>query len=77
MRLPRLSSSVRSKSGSMIRSTMPGKPAPVPTSMARLPRRSAMVNRAAQSSRCSVATSCGAVMAVRFITLFFSSSREV
>ena len=41
-----------------------------------LPRRSAMVNRAAQSSRCSVATSCGAVMAVRFITLFFSSSRE-
>ena len=74
MRLPRLSSSVRSKSGSNSRSGIPGKPAPVPTSTTRLPRKSSIRSSAAQSSRWSVTTSTGSVMAVRFITRFFSSS---
>ena len=74
MRLPRLSSSVKSKSGSKIRRGIPGKPAPVPTSTTRLPRKSVMFSSAAQSSRCSLATSSGSVMAVRFITLLVSSN---
>ena len=73
-RLPRLSSSVNRADGSSMASTMPGNPAPVPTSMTVLPRMSACASSAAQSSRCRVATSRSSVMAVRFMTLFFSSS---
>ena len=48
--------------------------APQPMSMTFLPPKSASCKRARQSSKCSCATASGSVMAVRFITRFFSSS---
>ena len=75
-RFPSESSSVRSKSSSRMRSGIPGKPAPVPTSTTVFPLRSTNCSSAALSSRWSCATASGSVMAVRFITSFFSSSRE-
>ena len=75
-RFPSESSSVRSKSSFKMRSGIPGKPAPVPTSTTVLPVRSTKGSSAALSSRWSCATASGSVMAVRFITSFFSSSRE-
>ena len=50
----------------------PGNPAPVPTSTTVPASRPASPARL--SSRCRAATSLGSVMAVRFITWFFSSS---
>ena len=52
----------------------PGNPAPVPTSTTVLSSSPASPVRARLSSRCRTATSLGSVMAVRFITWFFSSS---
>ena len=75
-RFPRLSSRVRRMVGSRIRRTRPGNPAPVPTSMSFLPPRARVGRRAALSRKCRVITSAGSVMAVRFITWFFSSSRR-
>ena len=49
-----------------------GKPAPQPTSITRLPEKSSACKSAMQSRKCSSATACGSVMAVRFMTLFFS-----
>ena len=74
-RLPRLSSSVRSRLGSPSFSGTPGKPAPQPTSMTRLPENGTMRSSARQSAKCSFATACGSVMAVRFMTRFCSSRR--
>ena len=73
MRLSRLSSSVSSMSGQAIFSARPGKPAPVPTSITRLPRKSAMPSSAAQSRKCRRATSSSPLIAVRFITAFIFS----
>ena len=75
MRLPSESSSVRRMDGSPIRRGMPGKPAPVPTSTTDFPEKSASFSRDRQSRKCRVATWSGSVMAVRFITSFFSSRR--
>ena len=60
MRLPRLSSSVRSKSGSSSRRGIPGNPAPGAHVHHRAcPGSPPAVSRQAQSSRCSRATSAG------------------
>ena len=62
--------------GSRIFSTRPGNPAPVPTSMTFRPPRALEGRRAALSRKWRFTTSSGSVMAVRFITWFFSSSRS-
>ena len=64
------SSRVRERVGQRVFSTMPGKPAPVPTSMREACSIRPQLRRGAQSSICRVATSKGWVMAVRFITWF-------
>ena len=76
MRLFWASSNVRRMDGSTMRSGRPGNPAPVPTSATVLFRKSARVSRAALSKKCSAAMSAGSVMAVRFMTLFFSTKRS-
>ena len=73
-RLSKLSSSVSEMSGCAIFSGRPGKPAPVPTSMTALPASGSTVSRAAESRKCSCATSVSPWMAVRFMTLLRSSS---
>ena len=73
MRLLRLSSSVISMPGCTVLRTMPGKPAPVPTSMTFLSSKSQTFKSAAQSRKCSRATSSVPLMAVRFMTRFRSS----
>ena len=72
IRFCKLSSRVNFMLGSPIFRGTPGKPAPQPTSMTVFPWKSAIFRRAKQSAKCSFATACGSVMAVRFITLFFS-----
>ena len=74
IRLPSESSSVSRIDGSAILSGTPGKPAPQPTSITLLPRKSAAPSSAMQSRKCSSATADGSVMAVRFMTSFFSIS---
>ena len=73
MRLRSASSRTNSVSGHSIARGIPGKPAPVPTSST-LPPCGICGARAAQSRKWRVTTSVGSVTAVRFITLFFSSS---
>ena len=74
MRFARESRSVSSIDGSAIFSGTPGKPAPQPTSMTRLPEKSSACKSAMQSRKCrsaassGSATACGSVMAVRFMT---------
>ena len=69
------SNRVRDRVGQRVFSTMPGKPAPVPTSMSLACSRRPQFKRGAQSSMCRVATSKGWVMAVRFITWFCSINK--
>ena len=74
MRLARESRSVSSIDGSAIFSGTPGKPAPQPMSITRFPEKSSACKSAMQSRKCSSATACGSVIAVRFMTRFFSIS---
>ena len=73
MRFCSASSSVMARSGRTISSGMPGKPAPVPTSMQRAAAGSSGA-AASESKKCFSATASGSVMAVRLRVLFHSTS---
>ena len=75
MRFCRLSNSVTCKSGRSSASTMPGKPAPVPTSIQVAPSGSCtFCSKIAQSRKCFSQASAGSVIAVRFMCRLVSVS---